>query len=143
MTFRSPALLAGLIVIPAFVAAYVMARRQRARRAAALAEQGLVAGNAGRRLRVRRHVPFVLFTTALALLVVALARPTATVKTPRREATVILAIDVSNSMGATDVKPSRLDAAEVTARAFVQKQPSEVCIGVVAFGANAVVVQQP
>jgi Ca-activated chloride channel family protein len=67
----------------------------------------------------------------------------ATVKTPRREATVILAIDVSNSMGAADVKPSRIEAAKATALAFVRRQPPAVRIGVVAFGQNAVTVQPP
>ena len=69
----------------------------------------------------RRHLPFALFAAALALLVVALARPMATIKTPRREATVVLAIDVSNSMAATDVKPSRIEAAKAAASAFVRR----------------------
>src|SRR3954453_7610036 len=136
MKFLSPGNLVGLIVIPAVIAGYVQTRRDRARRAAALAEQGLVtAGNGGRR-HPRRHVPFALFAVGLTVLVIALARPTATVKTPRREATVILTIDVSNSMTATDVKPSRLDVAKSAAKAFVKQQPSEVRIGVVAFGGN-------
>lgn len=148
MTFRSPVMLTGLIVVPAVVVAYVYARRQRARRAAALAQQALVAtegvrGRRGGSGRVRRHIPFALFTSALAVLIVGLSRPEATVNTPRREATVILAVDVSNSMGATDVKPSRLDAAKAAARAFVQRQPSEVRIGVVAFGDGALIVQRP
>ena len=67
----------------------------------------------------------------------------ATVKTPRREATVILAFDVSNSMAANDVKPSRIEAAKAAARAFVRRQPPAVRIGVVAFGHGAVIVQTP
>ena len=74
----------------------------------------------------RLHVPFALFLAALALLVVASARPMATVKTPRREATVVLAIDVSNSMAAADVKPSRIGAAKLAAEDFVREQPSGV-----------------
>jgi Ca-activated chloride channel family protein len=143
VTFRSPGMLALLVLIPAVVAWYVSSRRRRARRAGTLATQGLVVADVGRRLRWRRHQPFALFTVALAVLVVALARPMATVKTPRREATVILAIDVSNSMAATDVKPSRVEAAKTTALAFVRRQPSGVRIGVVAFGQTAVTVQQP
>ena len=67
----------------------------------------------------------------------------ATVKTPRREATVVLAIDVSNSMAAADVKPSRIGAAKIAAEDFVREQPAAVRIGVVAFGPSAVIVQPP
>ena len=81
-----------------------------------------------------RHVPFALFVMALGLLVVACARPMATVSLPRRQATVVLAIDVSNSMAATDVKPSRIGAAKTAAKDFVRQQPASVRIGVVAFG---------
>jgi Ca-activated chloride channel family protein len=140
MTFRSPGMLAVLVLIPALVAAYVASRRRRTRRAAA---QGLVTSAGGRRPGWRRHVPFVLFTVALVLLVVALARPMATIKTPRRQATVVLAMDVSNSMGATDIKPTRIDAAKTAALAFIHQQPSAVRIGVVAFGQGAVIVQPP
>lgn len=136
-------MLVGLLGIPVLIATYVSARRRRARRAASLAEQGLVAIDVGRRAKVRRHVPFVLFTAALAVLVVALARPMATVKTPRREGTVVLAVDVSNSMAATDVRPSRIEAAKTAARTFVRRQPPAVRVGVVAFGEGAVIVQQP
>ena len=99
------------------VAAYVLWQRRRERRAAALAAQGLVTTDAGRRRSWRRHLPFALFTAALALLVVAFARPMATVKTPQSRATVILAIDVSNSMAATDVKPSRIASRQDGGRA--------------------------
>jgi Ca-activated chloride channel family protein len=143
MTFRSPGMLAALVLIPVVVAAYVSSRRRRAGRAASLAAQGLVTTDLGRRLRRRRHLPFVLFMAALALLVVALARPMGTVKTPRREATVIVAVDVSNSMAAADVKPTRIEAAKAAAHAFVRQQPAAVRIGVVAFGQSAVIVQPP
>lgn len=141
MTFLAPGWLFALAIIPVVVAVYVVSRRRRARRASALAAQGLV--QTGQRLRVRRHVPFALFVLALALLVVAFARPTATIVTPKRQATVVLAFDVSNSMAATDVKPSRLDAAKTVAREFVNGQPSSIKIGVVAFGQGSLVVQPP
>jgi Ca-activated chloride channel homolog len=141
MTFRSPWLLVLLVAIPWVVAAYVWARRRRGRRMA-VAAQGFRATDAGRRRHVR-YLPFALFMLALAALIVAVARPMATIATPRRQATVVLAIDVSNSMGATDVKPSRLGAAKTVADAFVRRQPSGVRIGVVAFGQNAVIVQRP
>lgn len=143
MTFQSPQMLGLLVLVPAMVWAYVRTRRRRAQRAAALAEQGLVATPAGGRMRIRRHVPFALFTIALTLLLVGMARPNTSVTTPRREGTVILALDVSNSMRADDIKPTRLDAEKAAARAFVQRQPNEVRVGVVAFGDGAVVVQTP
>jgi Ca-activated chloride channel family protein len=104
---------------------------------------GLATSGPGRRRGWRAHLPFAIFLAALALLVVAFARPMATIKTPRRQATVILAIDVSNSMAASDVKPSRFAAAKAAASAFVKEQPSSVKIGVVAFGPTAVIVQPP
>jgi Ca-activated chloride channel family protein len=132
-----------LLVVPAMVAAYVSSRRRRSQRAAALSEQGLVATSFQSRMRVRRHVPFALFAVALTVLLVGMARPMTTVKTPRREGTVILAVDVSNSMKADDVKPTRIEAAKAAARAFVERQPPAVKIGVVAFGDGAVIVQTP
>ncbi|HVL07385.1 MAG TPA: VWA domain-containing protein [Acidimicrobiales bacterium] len=143
MTFRSPEMLALLLLVPVMVAAYVRTRRRRAQRAAALAEEGLVATPAPSRMRIRRHLPFALFVLALTSLLVGMARPHAEVTTPRREGTVILALDVSNSMRADDIKPSRLEAQKAAARAFVERQPSEVRVGVVAFGDGAVVVQAP
>jgi Ca-activated chloride channel family protein len=143
MTFESPWMLGLLLVVPAMVAAYVRSRRRRSRRATELAEQGLVATPAPRRTRLRLHLPFALFAAALTLLLVGMARPHTSVKTPKREGTVILAIDVSNSMQADDVEPTRMDAAKAAARAFVDRQPSEVRVGVVAFGDGAVVVQAP
>jgi Ca-activated chloride channel family protein len=80
---------------------------------------------------------------ALAVMLLALTRPTAAIAEPRREGTVILAFDVSTSMGAEDVKPTRLDSAKAAAKGFVEKQPATVKIGVVAFGGNGIIAQQP
>ncbi|HMK98349.1 MAG TPA: VWA domain-containing protein [Acidimicrobiales bacterium] len=143
MSFGSPERLLVLLLLPAVAAAYSFSRRLRKRRTAALAVRGLVTMEAAHRQRRRPHLPFALFIAALALLGVAFARPMATVRTPRRQATVILTMDVSNSMGAADVKPSRIGAAELAAREFIREQPSGVRIGVVAFGAGAVIVQPP
>jgi Ca-activated chloride channel family protein len=88
-------------------------------------------------------LPIGLFLAALTLLVVASARPMATIRTPRRVATVVLAVDVSNSMAAADVKPSRIGAAKLAAEDFVRLQPPGVRMGVVAFGPSAVIVQPP
>jgi Ca-activated chloride channel homolog len=143
MSFASPSLLALLVVIPAIVVAYVSSVRRRSQRAGQLAAQGLVTTSATSRLGRRRHVPFGLFAVALTALVVALARPETNLTTPVREGTVILAFDVSNSMSADDLEPTRIEAAKTAARAFVEQQPSTIRIGVVAFGDAAVVVQQP
>ncbi|MGA3219508.1 MAG: VWA domain-containing protein [Acidimicrobiales bacterium] len=143
MTFASPERLLGLLLLPVVVAAYVLSRRRRRQRTAAFAAQGLLTTGGARRPSWRLHVPFALFLVALALLGVAAARPMATTRTPRREATVVLAIDVSNSMAAADVKPSRIGAAKVAAEDFVRQQPAGVRIGVVAFGPSAVIVQPP
>jgi Ca-activated chloride channel family protein len=143
MSFRSPWMLAALIVVPGVVAAYVAAQRRRARRVEALAEQGLVATAVTGRARRRRHIPFALFVAALTVLVVAVARPSTTVRTPKEEGTVVVALDVSNSMRAPDAKPSRIEAAKAVARSFVNRQAPALKIGVVAFGDGAVVVQSP
>lgn len=143
MTFGSPDVLFGLLLVPAVVAGYVRSRRQRRLRTAALGAKGLITTGPARRRGLGDQLPFTLITAALALLVVACARPMATIATPQRTATVVLAIDVSNSMAATDVKPSRIDAAKTVASAFVRQQPSTVRVGVVGFGQAAVIVQPP
>jgi len=144
MSFGAPKMFVFLLAIPAVVAWYLTMQRRRAERAAALAGEGLVVTPASRATRGRRrHVPFALFVVALTLLVVALARPSTTVRTPQQRGTVIVALDISNSMRATDVKPSRIEAAKTAARSFVRQQATAVRIGVVAFGDGAVVVQAP
>ncbi len=142
MSFLSPWMLLGLIALPVIAAAYASARGRRSARAQRLAAQGLVAPSLLQSTR-RRHLPFALFLLALAVLIVGWARPVSTIKTPLRQATVVLAVDVSNSMAATDVKPTRLAAAKAAADAFVVRQPSGVKIGVVSFGNGAIVVQTP
>jgi Ca-activated chloride channel homolog len=143
VTFAAPDRLLWLLLLPLVVALYIAWRRQRRSRATALATRGLVTTGTGGQRGWREHLPFALFLTALALLGVAIARPMTTIKTPRRQATVVLDFDVSNSMGARDVQPSRIGAAELAAKAFVRQQPSGVKIGVVAFGQGAIIVQPP
>jgi Ca-activated chloride channel homolog len=142
MSFDSPWMLLLLAVVPLLVLAYVRALRRRARRAERLASEGLVPTAGSRRLR-RRHIPFALFAAGIALVVFGLARPTVNLPVPQREGTVILAFDVSNSMNAKDLKPTRMEAAKVAARAFIEQQPSSIKIGVVAFGDSAVTVLKP
>jgi Ca-activated chloride channel family protein len=92
---------------------------------------------------MRRHAPATLFLLGLTLLLVGLARPETVVQLPRVEGSVILAFDVSRSMAADDLQPTRIDAAKTAARAFVDNQPDTVFIGVVAFSNGGLVVQQP
>ena len=141
MTLAWPWALLGLLALPLVVVAYRRLLRQQAARRADLARQGLVVPTP-RRDRWR-HVAPALLVAALAVMLLALARPVAAVAEPRREGTVILAFDVSTSMAADDVKPTRLDSAKAAAKGFVEKQPSTVKIGVVAFGGSGIVAQQP
>jgi Ca-activated chloride channel family protein len=142
MSFEWPILLLSLLAVPVLVIAYRAQLRRRDQRRAQLAAEGLVAAAALRPDRWR-HVAPLLLLAALTLLLASLARPAATVAEPRREGTVILAFDVSTSMAAKDLSPTRLDAAKAAARTFVAKQPSTIRLGVVAFGDSAVISQQP
>lgn len=142
MTFEWPMLLLSLLAVPVLVIAYRAQLRRRDERRAELAAEGLVAASPGGPDRWR-HVAPLLLLAALTLLLASLARPSATVAEPRREGTVILAFDVSTSMAAKDLAPTRLDAAKAAARTFVAKQPSSIRLGVVAFGDSAVISQQP
>jgi len=146
MSFASPVMFAFALVIPLLIVVYRAEGKRRERRSRALEQEGLVAvpiAGATTTRRRRRHVPFALFLAALSALVVALARPMTTVRTPREVGTAIVALDISNSMRATDVKPSRISVAKSAARAFVRRQPAAVRVGVVVFGDGAVVVQNP
>ena len=145
MSLGSPWLLLWLAVVPLLVLAYVrLVVRRRSRRAERLASEGLVATPTSRRgLRWRRHVPFALFASAIVLVCVGLARPSMSFALPQREGTVILAFDVSNSMRADDLEPTRMAAAKAAATAFVERQPSTIKIGVVAFGDSALTVLRP
>jgi Ca-activated chloride channel homolog len=142
MTFGWPWLLITLGTVPLLIGGYRRLLRRREARRSELATLGLVALQPTVTDR-RRQVAPALFLTALILLFLALARPEATVADPRREGTVVLAFDVSSSMGATDLKPTRMDAAKAAARAFIEKQPSSIRIAVVAFGESGVISQRP
>ena len=142
MIFAWPWMLLALVAVPLVVMWYRRLQRERAERRARLASLGLVAARA-ERSGWRRRLPPVLLLLALVVLVAGLARPEATVPQPRREGTVILAFDVSASMAAKDLEPNRIDAAKAAARTFVQKQPSTVRVGVVAFSGSGLVTQEP
>jgi Ca-activated chloride channel family protein len=143
MSFVWPQMLALLVMAPFLVAGYTSLVRRRARRTAELAAQGFVPTASAGRFRRVEHLPFAFFLLALVLLLFALARPQVRIALPHREGTVILAFDVSNSMLAKDLAPTRMDAAKAAARTFVDKQPGSIKIGVVAFSDGALVTQQP
>ncbi len=143
MTFLAPALLLGLLLVPLLAALYVWAQRRRSRYAVRFTNLDLLANIAPRRPGWRRHLPVALYLLAVATLAVGLARPTMVVPTPRDDATVILAIDVSGSMKAEDVAPTRLAAARAAAQDFVDGLPASVRVGVVAFATRPVTLVTP
>jgi Ca-activated chloride channel family protein len=142
VTFEWPWALLLLLAVPVLVVAHRRQQRLRDARRAELAAQGLVVPEPAKGDRWRQVAPALLLG-ALSLLLLSLARPSATVAEPRREGTVVLAFDVSTSMAAKDMSPTRLDAAKAAARTFVERQPSSIRIGVVAFGDSGLVAQQP
>ena len=143
MTFIWPTMLVLLASIPLFVVLYLRLQRRRRRLVANSGSLGFAQEAMGRGPGIQRHVPPAFFLAGLTILMVALARPQAVVSLPREEGTVILAFDVSGSMAAEDLKPTRIEAAKVAARDFVQHQPPRVQIGVVAFSDNGFAVQAP
>lgn len=143
MTFIWPWMLLILLLVPLLVGFYVRLVRQRQTAVNALGPFGIVQNQTGRRAGWQRHIPFALFAAGLTILLFSLSRPELPIRLPRIEGTVILAFDVSNSMLADDLEPTRLDAAKAAARTFVENQPSTIQIGVVAFGNAGLVVQPP
>ena len=143
MIFESPQVLWLLLALPALAGLYVLLQRRRSRSAVRYASLGLIRTAMGRRARLRRHVPPFIFLFALGALIVAIARPSAVITLPSEQRNIILAIDVSLSMRATDVQPSRIEAAREAAKTFVAEQPSDVRIGIVAFAGSASIVQKP
>jgi len=143
MTFIWPMMLIFLLMIPLFIALYLRRQRQRQENLAKFGSLGLVQGTGGKTAGNRRHVPALLFLTGITVMFIALARPQAVVGVPRIESTVLLVFDVSGSMAATDIAPTRMEAAKAAAREFVQRQPDSVKIGVVAFSDSGLAVQAP
>ena len=143
MSFIWSPMLATLILIPVGLLLYRYLDVRRRRRLAAYGGSGLASGVTRRPGGVRGRVPAVLLVLGLVVMSMAMARPQAVVSLPRQEGTVILAFDVSASMGATDLQPTRIDAAKAAAKDFVARQPLSITIGVVAFSDSGVSVQQP
>ena len=143
MSFLHPAVLVALLAIPLLVAWYVSQQRRRGRAAAAFAAPVLSPSVAPRRPRWRRHVPMLAFALALVVMIVAAARPQRTVAEPVDTASIMLANDTSGSMAATDVKPSRLAAAEKAANQFLKKVPGSVRVGLLEFNTTVALLQSP
>jgi len=143
MSFLWPQALWLLLLVPALAGLYVLLLRRKKKAALRYASLGLVREALGPGHRFRRHVPPLLFLLAMTALIVAVARPSATITLPSEQRTIILCIDVSLSMRATDVEPSRIAAAREAAKAFIQDQPPDVRIGIVSFAGSASVVQKP
>ncbi len=138
----APIFLVLLLSLPALAAVRVWLLRRR-RAAVRYSSLSLIRAAAPRSSRIRRHLPFALFLLGLASLVLAMARPVDIISVPAGRTTVILTIDVSRSMCATDIEPNRLLAAEAAATSFIERQGSSTQIGIVAFAGFAEIVQAP
>ncbi len=143
MSFQSPWLLVGLALIPALCVAYVFTERRRRRAAAAFASPRVAVSAVPRSPGWRRHLPLGLAGLATAALIAALARPQVSVAVPAEQATIVLAMDHSGSMMATDVAPSRLEAAKDAGEAFLDEVPDRVRVGGVVFNHRAQAVSSP
>lgn len=143
MTFAWPEMLWLLAAAPALVGAYILLLRRRKKAVVRFASLALVRDAMTRAQRFRRHVPPLLFLVGAVAALIAVARPNAAIRLPSEERTIILAIDVSRSMLARDVQPSRFEAAKEAAKTFIQEQPADVRIGIVSFAGTAAIVQAP
>jgi Ca-activated chloride channel family protein len=143
MTFQAPIWLLGLLAVVALVALYVVLQLRRRAYAARFTNVALLGSLVPRRPGWRRHVAFGLLALALAVLVTSLAEPSTEVRVPRERATVIMAVDVSLSMQATDVQPDRFRAMQTAAKEFVDVLPERINLGLVSFAGTATTLVTP
>jgi Ca-activated chloride channel family protein len=143
VSFASPVFLATLALVPVVLAAHVAARRRARRYAVRFPGVATLTPLLPRVSSWRRRLPLALFLASLAALSLALARPHATVAVPQEQASVVLVTDVSRSMLADDVEPSRLDAARSAAQRFLDEVPDEARVGAVAFSTDPHTVEPP
>jgi Ca-activated chloride channel family protein len=143
MKFASPELLVALLLVPLAIGAYLFVQRRRQRYVVRFTNVDLLSNLAPRVPAWRRHVPALFYIAAISALAVALARPSMVLAVPREEATILLTMDVSGSMQATDVDPSRLAAAQKSAREFLDRLPNAFRVGLVAFSTDARIIVEP
>jgi Ca-activated chloride channel homolog len=143
VSFASPFILWGLLLVPIALLGYWLVQRRRIKYAARFTNLDLLANVVDASPGRRRHVPALLALAALAALIVAMARPQAVVAVPREEATVVLTMDGSASMNATDVDPTRLDAAKSAASTFLDGLPERFRVGLVSFSNATRVLEEP
>jgi Ca-activated chloride channel family protein len=143
VSFASPAFLAALAIVPLALVAHSLSRRRARRYAVRYPAVATLAPLLPRVSSWRRIVPLTLFLASLAVLVLALARPHATVAVPKEQASIVLVTDVSRSMLAEDVDPSRLEAARAAAQRFLEELPEEARVGAVAFSTDPHTVEAP
>ena len=143
MTFIWPHLLWLLLAVPVLIAAYLHLLRRRKKWALKFANLNMVREAMSAGSTFRRHIPPALFALAIIAMIIAIARPAAVISLPSQHETVILAMDVSGSMRATDVEPNRLAAAQEAAKRFIEQQPPDVRLGIVSFAGTALLVQSP
>jgi len=143
VSFAAPFVLIALAAIPVLIVLYGGVQRDRRRAAAIFAQPKLTASVTPRRPGWRRHVPMLIVLLAIAALVVAAAKPQRSVAVPVERASIMLITDVSGSMQATDVKPTRLEAARAAARRFVSEVPKGVNVGVMALSSKPTVLASP
>lgn len=143
MSFGWPIALIALLLVPALLALYIALERRRTDFASGFTNPALLPNVVDKKPGLRRHIPLILLLLGLTAIVLGVARPHATVSVKREEATVVLALDVSRSMKAEDVEPTRLEAAQEAAKAFAEDVPEKFQIGVVSFATRAVVGLPP
>jgi Ca-activated chloride channel homolog len=143
MTFIWPHMLWFLLFVPILVLAYILVLRRRKKTAIRFASLRMVKEAMEPRHGFRRHLPPVLFLLGVTTIHFSTARPTAMITLPAERDTIVLAMDISGSMRATDVDPDRITASQEAAKAFINDQPQSTNIGVVAFAGTAMLVQQP
>ena len=131
------------VLVPLLALLYLRVQRRRAAAAERVGSLAVARDERGRSMGRIRHVPAIILMAGVTVMLCALARPEATVSVPKREGTVVLAFDVSASMSAEDIEPTRMEAAKAVALEFVSRQPATVAIGVVAFGDGGLSVQVP
>ena len=140
MSFQSPWLLLSLLAIPLLVGLYVTSQRRRRAYAVRFTNLALLNQVMGKGPGFRRHLPAILFIAGLAGLLLSMARPQASIRVPKGQTSVVLAVDVSGSMAATDVQPTRIQAAIDAGRTLIDKLPGNAQVGLVVFNSQAQVV---